>query len=233
MGKKAVIVVTGFNDTFYPDGAKTGLFYSEGLHPFEVLSDAGYEVTIASENGKVGVDEHSISSQFLNEKEMAIYKDPNSAFNVALKNIKKTSELDPKEYAIFYAAGGHGTVFDFETAAGIQKLGEGIYSNGGVVAAVCHGPMALTGMKGANGEPLIKGKKVAGFMDEGEEIMGLSNMLKEKKLGFVKGSVESSGAIFQAPQDPWADFAVADGKIVTGTNPASATSVAKKALELV
>jgi hypothetical protein len=28
----------------YPGGLKTGLFYTEALHPFEVLTNAGFEV---------------------------------------------------------------------------------------------------------------------------------------------------------------------------------------------
>ena len=38
---------------------------------------------------------------------------------------------------------------------------------GGIVSAVCHGPACLPGMKGSDGEALIKGKKVTGFSEVG------------------------------------------------------------------
>ena len=42
--------------------------------------------------------------------------------------------------AIFYA-GGHGPMFDLPQNQEIAKIGVGIYENGGIVSAVCHGPV--------------------------------------------------------------------------------------------
>uniref|UniRef100_A0A060T6P6 D-lactate dehydratase n=1 Tax=Blastobotrys adeninivorans TaxID=409370 RepID=A0A060T6P6_BLAAD len=229
----AVIAVTSWYGTFYPDGGRTGLTYTEALHPFNEFKKSGYKVTIVSETGaQVDFDDLSTSPKFLYGEDRAMYDDPNSEFNICLKNVKKASEVDPKDFNIFYAAGGHGTVMDFETASGLQRLAEEIYSHGGIVSAVCHGPMVFRGMKDADGESFIKGKKIAGFMDEGEEAIGLTQWLKDKKLPFTKESIEAAGGIFHHPTDPWEDYSIADGRIVTGTNPASAGSVAKLALKV-
>ena len=35
--RKALISISSFNGAIYPIGQKTGLFFTEALHPFEVL----------------------------------------------------------------------------------------------------------------------------------------------------------------------------------------------------
>jgi D-lactate dehydratase len=49
--RKALISISSFSGAIYPGGLKTGLFYTEALHPFEVLTEAGFEVDLASETG--------------------------------------------------------------------------------------------------------------------------------------------------------------------------------------
>ncbi len=48
---------------------------------------------------------------------------------------------------------------------------------GKVVGAVCHGPAALVGAT-ANGQPIVKGKKVAGFTNTEEEAVGKTQMVR-------------------------------------------------------
>jgi putative intracellular protease/amidase len=43
---------------------------------------------------------------------------------------------------------------------------------GKIISAVCHGPAGLVLAKGADGAPLIKGKKVTGFTNTEEEAVG-------------------------------------------------------------
>ncbi len=46
---------------------------------------------------------------------------------------------------------------------------EAFYNAGKPVAAVCHAPGVLRHAKGADGQPLVKGKKVTGFTNSEEE----------------------------------------------------------------
>ena len=60
--RKALISISSsFNDAIYPNGQKTVLFFTEALHPFEVLTQAGFEVDIANETGTYGLDEISLT----------------------------------------------------------------------------------------------------------------------------------------------------------------------------
>src|SRR5262249_29680592 len=63
--RKALIAVSSFNGAIYPGGHKTGVFFVEALHPYEVLTAAGFEVDLASETGTCEFDDISLTPPFL------------------------------------------------------------------------------------------------------------------------------------------------------------------------
>jgi putative intracellular protease/amidase len=65
-------------------GARTGLFFTEALHPFEVLTQAGFEVDLASETGTYGLDDISKTIPFLSGSDQAILNNPKHPFNVKI-----------------------------------------------------------------------------------------------------------------------------------------------------
>ncbi|EMG47160.1 GLX3 Glyoxalase 3 [Candida maltosa Xu316] len=229
---KVLLAVTSANPVFYADGKRTGIFVVEALHPFEVFRKKGYEVQFASETGTYGYDEHSTGDDFLNGEDRKIWEDPKSEYNVALKNIKKASDLNPNDYDIFFASAGHGTLFDYPKAKNLQDIAATTYDKGGVVSAVCHGPAIFENLiDPKTKEPLIKGKKITGFTDVGEDILGVMDIMKKDHLLTIKEIAEKEGATYIEPEGPWANFAIADGKIVTGVNPQSAVRTAELAID--
>jgi putative intracellular protease/amidase len=95
------------------------------------------------------------------------------------------------------------------------------------VAAVCHVPAAFVNVRGKNGEYLVQGKRVTGFSNAEEPVVGLSAVvpfLLEDRLK-ERGGVYSGGA-------NWAPHVQVDGKLVTGQNPGSSVPAAKKLLKL-
>lgn len=229
--KKILLAITSYNEAFYHDGAKTGLFLVEALHPFEVFKDNGYEVDFVSETGSFGFDEHSLAPDFLNGKDLEVYKDSKSDFNQHLKNLKKASEVNADDYGVFFASAGHATLFDYPKAKGLQSLAQAIWAKGGVVAAVCHGGAIFDGLiDQATGKPLIEGKSITGFTDLGEIMLKVDGIMKENNLLSVEDVAKKFGAKYLAPIGPWDDYTVADGKLITGVNPASAASTAKRSL---
>jgi putative intracellular protease/amidase len=106
--RKALIAITSYNGVIYPDGTKTGLFYTEALHPYEVLTKAGFEVDLATETGTYGVDELSTTKQFLAGADKAVFDDPKHPFNIKLRSqLKKASEVRKQDYDVFFASAGH------------------------------------------------------------------------------------------------------------------------------
>ncbi|KAJ1949309.1 plasma membrane heat shock protein [Linderina macrospora] len=231
--KRALIAVTSNHDAFYPNGDPSGLFYTEALHPYHVLTAAGFAVDLASETGTYGMDPHSIDKMFMDETDFAIYNNKDDEFNKKLANIHKASDLNPSDYGLFFASAGHATLFDYPTAAGLIDIAESVYERGGVVSAVCHGPIILPAIKDRKtGKPIIEGKRVTGFTTEGEIQMGLLETIKKNKLEMVEEGVARVGAEYFKPATPFEDFTIVDGRVVSGTNPASARSTAEKAVEV-
>ena len=77
------------------------------------------------------------------------------------------------------------------------------------------------------GEPLVKGKRVTGFTNGEEAAVNLTHVVPF----LVEDELKRIGGIYEKAAD-WAPFAVVDGRVVTGQNPASSTVAAKALIEL-
>jgi len=231
--RRALISISSFNGAIYPGGHKTGLFYTEALHPFEVLIEAGFEVELASETGKFGLDEVSLTDPFLSGSDKAILKNQKHPFNVKLNSqVKKASDLKKEEYGFFFASAGHSALYDYPTAKGLQAIAANIWDRGGVVAAVCHGPAIMPGIIDSNtGKSIIEGKTVTGFTIEGELIFRILDKLRADNVLPIVEAVTKVGAFYSSPMGAFDDYSVTSGRVVTGTNPASARSAAERAVK--
>lgn len=194
--KRVLVAITSYNGALYDDGKRTGLYWSEALHPYNVFVEAGFEVDVASEKGTMGYDEHSIEGDGLDPESKEAWEDVNNPLKKALKeSLLKAADVDPSKYGIFFGAGGHGAIYDYPGASGLHAAGSAIYGAGGVIAAVCHGPAILPGIKDpATGQPAIKGKKVTGFTKVGEEQMGLLESMRKDKVHTIEELVTEVGA---------------------------------------
>src|ERR1700761_360985 len=106
--RKAIIAISSFHGAIYPNGHKTGLFLTEALHPYEVLTTAGFEVDLASETGTFGFDYNSLQPPFCEGSDKAVYNNPKHPFMVKLNSqLKKSEDLKLGEYGVFFASAGH------------------------------------------------------------------------------------------------------------------------------
>jgi putative intracellular protease/amidase len=100
-----------------------------------------------------------------------------------------------------------------------------------MVSAVCHGSAALLKATLANGDLLLKGHRVTGFSNQ-EEI----DVDRQKDMPFhleTALNVASNGFYEKAPA-AWGTKAIvtANGKLLTGQNPASAGPLAEEILRV-
>lgn len=100
------------------------------------------------------------------------------------------------------------------------------------MSAVCHGPAILPAIKTPKGDSIIKGKTVTGFTTKAEVEMKVIDQIRKDNLKTVEDLVAAVGAEYVEPPTPFEDFNKIDGRVVTGANPASATSTAKNALKV-
>lgn len=221
---KVLVVLTSHRE-LGKTGKPTGWYLPEFAHPYDVLKEAGVEMTVASPaGGEAPLDPGSVQMFKEDASSVAFLKQEHLWKNTEKldKFVGKADEFD----AIFYP-GGHGPMFDLATDATSQKLIAEFYSKDKVVAAVCHGPAAFVNVTLPNGEHLLKGKEVTGFTNTEEDQVQLSQempFMLEDKLRDVSGK-------FVKADQPWGEKVVADGRLITGQNPASAKGVGELILK--
>lgn len=112
-----------------------------------------------------------------------------------------------------------------------QVIGE-FHEADKVVAAVCHGAVALAKVQLSDGSYLINGQKVTGFSNQEEKDTGLIDVLPFLLETELRKNVGSSGGYESSA--PWTERVVVSGRsgnLITGQNPASAGPVGEAILE--
>jgi putative intracellular protease/amidase len=231
--RKAIIAISSFQGAIYPDGHKTGLFFVEALHPFEVFTTAGFEVDLASETGTFGFDFNSLQPPFLFGSDKAVYNNPDHPFMTKLANLKKAADLKLGEYGVFFASAGHAALYDYPTAKGLQTIAADVWDRGGIVGTVCHGPAILPGIiDSKTGKSIADGKTVTGFMIEGELVFNILDRMRHDKVVPVVEAVTAAGGYYSTAMNAFDDYSVTSGRLVSGTNPESGRSTAERIVRL-
>ncbi|MEW5677170.1 type 1 glutamine amidotransferase domain-containing protein [Flavobacterium enshiense] len=214
MKKKILFVVTS-HDKKGSTGEATGYYLGEVTHPWDVLQQAGYEIDFVSpKGGKAPVDGFDLTDP-INKK---FWED--KTYHNKVENTMKPSEVNPKDYAAIFYAGGHGAMWDFADNKEIATIAAKIYENNGIVSAVCHGPAGLVNIKLSNGKYLVDGKKINAFTNEEEAAVKMENIVPfalETQLIARGAKFEKSGL--------WQEHVAVDQRVVTGQNPQSAHAV--------
>jgi putative intracellular protease/amidase len=223
MKKKILVIVT--STAKYPQmNRPTGLWLGEAVHFVEKVEAAGYAVDYVSPQGDyTPIDPASLGDMAL-PIDWEFYQD--HKFMARLGATLRPDQVKASDYSAIYFAGGHGVIWDFPDDATLQKISTHIYESGGVVSSVCHGAVGLLNIKLSNGKLLIAGKELTGFSNEEERLAKL-----EEHVPFLtEDELVKRGAKYQKAEKPFTEFAVADGRLVTGQNPQSGAAVAEKVL---
>lgn len=219
MTKKVLVAVTSVAK--YPNLRRaTGLWLSEAVHFVKEIQEAGYAVDYVSpQGGYTPIDPHSLEGA--DDTDWQWYQD--KAFMNRLGATMRPDEVRAEDYAAIYYAGGHGTAWDFPENEGLQDISRNIYENGGYVTGVCHGVVALLNLKLSDGKLLIDGKRLTGFSDEEERLAELDSVVPF----LTETELRACGGIYEKADKPFAGHAVADGRLITGQNPASGAEVGR------
>lgn len=213
---KALITVTS-HAKLGNTGKKTGYYLSELAHPYLELEKAGFEIEIASPQGGLApVDPTSLQLEDTELRNFWSRQD----IQDRLQRTLPLAKAKASDYNSILFAGGHGTMWDFPVNTSLQNLSRDIFENGGIVAAVCHGPAALVNIQLSNGRYLVDGKAVTGFSNPEEDAVGLTQVMPFS----LEDALKYRGAKYQA-KDLWQANVLEDGRLITGQNPASAKEV--------
>ncbi|CAN7217411.1 type 1 glutamine amidotransferase domain-containing protein [Rhizobacter sp. LjRoot28] len=219
MSKKILMVLTS-HDKLGDTGKKTGFWLEEFAAPYYVFVDAGMAVTLASpRGGQPPLDPKSDEPDAQTAATERFRED-----KTAQQALARTTPLDQVKAgdfdAVFYP-GGHGPLWDLAEDRRSIDLIETFARQDWPVALVCHAPGVLRHVKGADGQPLVKGRRVTGFTNTEEAAVQLTDVVPF----LVEDMLQGHGATFSRGAD-WSSYTVTDGRLVTGQNPASSEAAA-------
>ncbi|MBL4745676.1 MAG: type 1 glutamine amidotransferase domain-containing protein [Flavobacteriaceae bacterium] len=217
---KKVLVVLTSHDELGATGHKTGFWIEEFATPYYILKDNGIEITLASpKGGQPPIDPKSEEASFQTPSTERYNID--KEVQELLANTLKLETINHLDYDAVFYPGGHGPLWDLAEDKNSIALIEGFYKSNKPVASVCHAPGIFKHTKNDDGSPLVKGKKVTGFTNEEEEAVQLTTIVPF----LVEDMLKSNGAIY-SKKAAWSPYALEDGLLITGQNPASSELVA-------
>ncbi|KJY92504.1 type 1 glutamine amidotransferase domain-containing protein [Pseudoalteromonas piscicida] len=224
MTAKKILMVLTSHAELGDTGEKTGFWIEEFAAPYYAFVDAGVEVTLASpKGGQPPIDPKSEQPDFQTDSTTRYFDDQKTQELVA--NTLPLAEVNAAYFDAVFYPGGHGPLWDLATDANSIQLISSFLAADKPVGAVCHATAVLMDVKATSGEYLVKGKVVSGFTNSEEAAVGLTDVVPF----LLEDELVKRGADFQKVDD-WNVFAVRDGLIFTGQNPASSELVAEKML---
>lgn len=214
-------------------GFPLGFWAAELTHPFAEFAAHGHAITIASlEGGAVAVDAYSdprhesgySAHDFVS---LGFLTSPRHA--ALLEDTPAIADVDPDRFAAIVIAGGQGPMVTYRGNARLQDLVRQFYLSGRPTAALCHGVAALLDVQMPDGRYLLEGKTVTGFSAAEDafvdQTLGVTMWdwwvepaMRERGANYVQGGL-------------WANFATADGNLITGQQQNSGGSVARLVLD--
>lgn len=211
---RAMLFLTS-HDRLGENGRSTGWYLPEASHPWKVFTDAGWEVGYVSPKGGRTKMDGADPSDTVQADFLAVHG------QLGPETVTP-DQVDPNDVDAVVYVGGHGPMWDFPDDPGLQAMSRAVWEHGGVVAAVCHGPAGLVNLRLSDGSLLIEGRQVASFTDDEEAAGGFPEVVP-----FLLASTLAARGAIHVPAPNWQDQVVVDDRLITGQNPASATSLAK------
>ena len=217
---KILMVLTSHNE-LGNTGEKTGFWLEEFAAPYYTFLDAGAQLVLASPlGGQPPLDPKSDLPDFQTPATERFKKDEQA--QQVLANTVKLEDVSQADFDAVFYPGGHGPLWDLAESDQSIALIEAFAQAGKPISFVCHAPGVLRHVKAANGEPLIKGRKVTGFTngeEAGVELTDVVPFLIEDEFIRLGGHYEKGA--------DWQPHVVEDGRLITGQNPASSEAVAQ------
>lgn len=221
-----ILMVLTSHDRLGDTGKKTGFWLEEFAAPYYALKDAGAEITLASpKGGQPPLDPKSDEPDAQTDATRRFKTD--EAAQKELASTHRLSDVQAQDFDAVFYPGGHGPLWDLAEDRASIALIEAFAQADKPIGAVCHAPAVFRHVRGADGDFLIKGRKVTGFTNTEEEGVGLTEVVPF----LLEDMLKANGGNYSRGDD-WQPHVVTDGKLVTGQNPASSEGAAEALLKL-
>ncbi|MCM2129771.1 type 1 glutamine amidotransferase domain-containing protein [Larsenimonas rhizosphaerae] len=224
MSAPRILMVLTSHDQMGDTGHKTGFWAEEFAAPYYAFLDAGCAITLATPKGGVApIDPNSESEDAQTTATRRFYADQET--QQLIKVTEPLSGVSANEFDAVFYPGGHGPLWDLTDNSESIALLQDFLAQNKPISAVCHAPAAFLNIKDAQGEFVLKGKKATGFTNGEEAAVGLTDVVPF----LLEDELKQRGAEYNKVDD-FSPYAVQDGLVITGQNPASSEAVAEKLL---
>jgi putative intracellular protease/amidase len=232
--RKKVLIVAANPSTSPTTGWPVGFWWAELTHPWWTFTEAGYEVEIRSPDGgrlqadgfsdpedASGYSAHDVLS-------LGFKKSPSHA--ALLENTPSVDGVRPADYDALFLVGGQSPMVTFRGNAKVQRLVADFYEAGKVTALVCHATCVLLEAKLSSGDLLVKGRTWTGFASSEERFADQFVGRRIQPFWIEDEARRLEDTNFVVDQ-MFREFAVRDGRLVTGQQQFSGAAAARLVVE--
>ncbi len=229
--KKILFVISAADHWTLRDGERhpSGYWAEEVATPHRIFTEAGWDVTIATPDGKKPtLDPLSLSLKggSLPWKIGGI-KSYLRSIEGQLSHPLSLSGVQVDDYDIVFYPGGHGPMEDLAHDRISAKLLEARLASGKPLALLCHAPAAIVATAGGNGKTPFAGKHMTG-LSNAEELL---NRFAWKAPWLLEDKLKELGVKYSKALLPFFPYVVVDGSLYTGQNPQSSEKLARRLLK--
>lgn len=232
--KKRILMVAANPSTSTTTGWPIGFWWAELTHPYWAFTEAGYDVEIRSPlGGALQADSYSDpedASGYSAHDILSLGFKKSPAHAALLQNTTSLDTVDPTLYASVFLAGGQSPMYTFRGNRTLEHLVSRFYEAGKVTALVCHATCLLLDTKLSSGELLVTGKTWTGFANSEEQFADNFVGRRIQPFWIEDEARKIRGTNFVVDQ-MFREFAVRDGRLVTGQQQYSGAAAARLVIE--
>lgn len=225
--RHALFVLSAADGWTLKDGTvhPTGYWAEELTEPHRVLSEAGWDITLATPGGVAPtVDELSLGLMGGLPAKREQVRTYLGGIAPALASPRPLDEVDEADYDLVLYPGGHGPMEDLAVDATSGALLTRRLEGGHPLALLCHAPAAVLAARRADGTNPFAGHRMTGFSNLEER----ANPFAWKARWLLEDRLRLAGVDYSRALLPMRPHVVVDGALYSGQNPASATPLAER-----
>jgi len=231
---KKVLLIAANPATSPTTGWPIGFWWAELTHPYWAFTEAGYEVEIRSpRGGKLQADGYSDpedASGYSAHDILSLGFKKSATHAALLESTESIDGVKASDYDALFVTGGQSPMVTFRGDAKLQKLVADFHEAGKITALVCHGTCLLLETKLSSGKLLVEGKTWTGFANSEEQFADNFVGKRIQPFWIEDEARKIPGTNFVVDQT-FREFAVRDGRLVTGQQQFSGAAAARLVIE--
>ena len=233
--KPKTVLIVAANPAVSPQtGWPIGFWWAELTHPYHAFREAGYALEIRSPAGGTleadGFSDPEHESGYAADDFVSLGFKRSPRHAALLRDTASIADVDPADYDAIFLVGGQSPMVTFIEDHALHALVARFYEAGKVTALVCHATCVLLEAKLSSGELLVAGKTWTGFADA-EERFADDFVGQTIQPFWIEEQARKLEATNFVVGPAFRDFAVRDGRLITGQQQFSGAAAAALVIE--